>query len=1043
MSLDWRKFTFFSSVPAAHLPSIESGQCALASAKGLLFIGEKSGAIHLLNSSYQSNLYRAHEGQVFQIYASPSKDIFVSVGLDDNQHFLKIWTYDEKFAEDGSNPPKCVHNRQLKAQDFLGDVSALAVNQALTFAAVGFTGGKVLLLRGDILREKHSKISQLHSSDYPVTNVLFHLESLYVVTVKDSQIYDMKERNPGRKHIDEKGCAPNCSTVSSNGELVIGSADQVLVYNVVEKTNHSHPVTGEKFKLMTFGRYLVVLTKDHGSSTGENLFRITIFSLQDRLSVYTSVYPDIHTICMEWTSICILSGNEELELIRLIECDVDQKLETLFQRNHFDVAKSICHEQGFGEGGLADVNKRWADYLFEKGDLIQAAEKYIQTLGRLEPSYVLHKLLEAQRLPALTIYLEALLEYNSANNVITGAAEHRNLLITCYAKSKEEQKLKQMLERCAPVAGDTMDNALEVLFQAGFTEVALNFAKAAGNHDLTLRIMMERDQNPSAALEYLKTLTIPIRLSYFQKFGPYFVSNVQNDFLEAMKAIVECKEVTIVSLTQSAPPRRVQFDDDGEDKDVTSEVKVEVLLDILEEKSQLLMEFTEFCLSHSKCRHLSTLWQRLMETQLRQWSKDDEGNILEKKLLGLLDHSQLDYKQALVYCRQFNFTPGLIKLLSSGPVANLSDLTTVFLEAGLHRRALEICGRNDPDLWRKVIIHWAGRCDQKEILDILEEAIPLASKMIHLTSIINMLKDSSAPISFLKPLILKQLEEDEHEIERAKESILKLSSAIKKNKEKKKNLLEQATVFKLSKCKLCAQDLSLPSVHFLCGHSFHRHCFTTYIDQDADCPLCAQQNRQLLSKLNLSGKEISDDQFLSQVSRSADSFGTIIDMLARGEIITNRKKTKPVEENFAESKPVSNKLLANRARIANELKFGKTPETPKSFNQSPKIPVKAILETPPFELAQKGKQNPQSDFDLPKASAAPNPFADNPIDSNPFGESEKTEGFSEEDHEADGANPFGAHDVGNPFGEQESDLSGDGNPFGDDDEEVDDTNPFK
>ena len=166
----------------------------------------------------------------------------------------------------------------------------------------------------------------------------------------------------------------------------------------------------------------------------------------------------------------------------MIECDVDAKLDTLFQRNHFDIAKSICHEQGFGESGLADVNKRWADYLFEKGDLMQAAEKYVETLGKLEPSYVLHKLMDAQRLPPLTFYLEALVSYNSQHNIVTGATEHRSLLITCYAKEKDEHNLKRLLELDSLPSSDALENAMGVLLQSGLTEAALSFAKASKNH---------------------------------------------------------------------------------------------------------------------------------------------------------------------------------------------------------------------------------------------------------------------------------------------------------------------------------------------------------------------------------------------------------------------------------------------------------------------------------------------------------------------------------------------------------------------------------
>ena len=49
-------------------------------------------------------------------------------------------------------------------------------------------------------------------------------------------------------------------------------------------------------------------------------------------------------------------------------------------------------------------------------------------------------------------------------------------------------------------------------------------------------------------------------------------------------------------------------------------------------------------------------------------------------------------------------------------------------------------------------------------------------------------------------------------------------------------------VFQLSKCSACHTPLDLPSVHFLCMHSFHRGCLA---DADAECPVCAPQRRRI------------------------------------------------------------------------------------------------------------------------------------------------------------------------------------------------------
>ena len=47
-------------------------------------------------------------------------------------------------------------------------------------------------------------MNQIHSSDYPVTCLNWFNDYIYISTTKDVQYYNMAERNPGRRHIDEK-----------------------------------------------------------------------------------------------------------------------------------------------------------------------------------------------------------------------------------------------------------------------------------------------------------------------------------------------------------------------------------------------------------------------------------------------------------------------------------------------------------------------------------------------------------------------------------------------------------------------------------------------------------------------------------------------------------------------------------------------------------------------------------------------------------------------------------------------------------------------
>ena len=59
-------------------------------------------------------------------------------------------------------------------------------------------------------------------------------------------------------------------------------------------------------------------------------------------------------------------------------------------------------------------------------------------------------------------------------------------------------------------------------------------------------------------------------------------------------------------------------------------------------------------------------------------------------------------------------------------------------------------------------------------------------------------------------------------------------------------LQSQALTLKQTKCSACNENLELPSVHFLCDHSYHAHCFSSYADNEQECPACFNENKKIL-----------------------------------------------------------------------------------------------------------------------------------------------------------------------------------------------------
>ena len=73
------------------------------------------------------------------------------------------------------------------------------------------------------------------------------------------------------------------------------------------------------------------------------------------------------------------------------------------------------------------------------GDFDQAMKRYVETIGFLEPSYVIRRFLDAQRTNNLTTYLQHLHEKGLATS------DHTTLLLNCYTKLKEDTKLNQFI----------------------------------------------------------------------------------------------------------------------------------------------------------------------------------------------------------------------------------------------------------------------------------------------------------------------------------------------------------------------------------------------------------------------------------------------------------------------------------------------------------------------------------------------------------------------------------------------------------------------
>jgi len=63
----------------------------------------------------------------------------------------------------------------------------------------------------------------------------------------------------------------------------------------------------------------------------------------------------------------------------------------LYRKSLYLLALNLASTQKLDESSVADIHQQYGDHLYGKGDHDGAMQQYVQTIGFLQPSYVIRK----------------------------------------------------------------------------------------------------------------------------------------------------------------------------------------------------------------------------------------------------------------------------------------------------------------------------------------------------------------------------------------------------------------------------------------------------------------------------------------------------------------------------------------------------------------------------------------------------------------------------------------------------------------------------
>lgn len=928
----WRKFDFFEEKLAGktQIPEEVAGEITCSSSgRGKIAVGCDDGTVSLLDRGLKFNYgFQAHSSSLLFLQQLKQRNFLVTVGEDEQISpqqsgvCLKLFDLDKMQSEGSSNSsPECLQILRIFTNQYPeAKITSFLVLEELPpilLIAIGLENGCIYGIKGDIARERIKRF-KLQVDNYnekiqsSITGMGFRVDGqatqLFAVTPASVSLFSLQTEPYIQHTLDQIGCNTNAVAMSDRWELMIGREEAVYFYEV-DGRGPCWAFEGEKKFVGWFRGYLLCVIADQRS--GKNTFNV--YDLKNRLIAHSLVINEVSQMLSEWGNIILIMADKTALCIG--EKDMESKLDMLFKRNLYTVAINIVQSQQADAAATAEVLRKYGDYLYSRLEYDEAMDQYINTIGHLEPSYVIQKFLDAQRIHNLTNYLEKLHEKGLASK------DHTTLLLNCYTKLKDVEKLNIFIKSEDGVGEHKFDveTAIRVCRAANYHEHAMYVAKKAGRHEWYLKILLEDLGNYDEALEYIYSLEPSQAGVTIKEYGKILVEHKPVDTVEILlrlcteegvKPKKSSSKSTYISMLPSPvdflnifihqPESLMDFLEKYTEKVKDSPAQVEIhntLLELYLSNDLNFPSMSQATIGEEKAVASSSKYSN-GSANVKNEGLTKEKNRQERHQKGLhllksawpldQEHPLYDVDLAIILCEMNGFKEGLLYLYEKMKL--YKEVIACYMQAHDHEGLIACCKRlgdsgkgGDPTLWADVLKYFGdlGEDCSKEVKEVLTyvERDDILPPIVVLQTLS---RNPCLTLSVIKDYIARKLEQESKLIEEDRQSIEKYQDETLTMRKEIHDLRTNARIFQLSKCTACTFTLDLPAVHFMCMHSFHQRCLG---DNERECPVCAPEYRSVLEmKRNLEQNSKDQDRFFQQVKSSKDGFSVIAEYFGKGII---------------------------------------------------------------------------------------------------------------------------------------------------------------
>lgn len=427
-----------------------------------------------------------------------------------------------------------------------------AVYEEANQVAVGFADGAVVLVRGDLPRDRGAKQRIVYESRDPVTGLFFarklNRRFLFIVTMTRVLSYPTDIRGSQAPTVlDAKGgTGLACSALTADREnLVVARTDTVHFYDRDGK-GECFDITGRKQFVTTYGVYLVLQVAEGAyderyalrESALDDLSTLYILDLRLRVCVFQrACTARIRDVLEAFNLVLVYFVDGDVWRLSLLNLEI--RLREMMDKGAFALALHVARAERASAREISRISGAYADSLVLAGNYADAVALYVDAVGETSPTSVIRKYMEAQRIDELLQYLEAL----NARDLVS--LHHRTLMVSCYIKTGQIAKLDVFLRD--PELAVDLDAVVTLCRQARLFRQAAYLAARHSDFDTFLDVICYELRDFDSAMKCFSALKPMVLSDRIVEFGHLMMEERPDEFTRLVCAFYTGKYKPVLS----------------------------------------------------------------------------------------------------------------------------------------------------------------------------------------------------------------------------------------------------------------------------------------------------------------------------------------------------------------------------------------------------------------------------------------------------------------------------------------------------------------